>query len=108
MKTDSEVLHHIVGVCWNCAELVSKCANYCIGKPGMAECMRLCNDCFEICMQCVKECEQNHSVKIKSLKDCVAACEACADECNKHNNISICRKCAEACRICADECRKDA
>jgi len=75
-----------IEACFDCTVACEFCLEDCIGKPNMAECIRLCRDCANICSLCTQFMARGSQFYTRLCAVCADICEACAAECHKHDS----------------------
>src|SRR5262245_59707055 len=102
---DGEKLQACIEACTASARQCKRCLETCIHRPDLADCVRLCRECFRSSVLCLADLRDASPGLALTCLACAIICGLCADECGKHLN-DPCEHCAEASRRCAEECRK--
>lgn len=94
-----------IEACQQCMTACAVCLDFCLGKPEMEDCAKLCRDCLVVGGACTTLLASGSEHAKALCNVCANLCQDCADECSKHDN-DHCRQCAKACRTCIEEYSK--
>lgn len=101
MKESSQ-LAQCAGLCYDCVESASRCADWCLRSDRveeLAECVRVCLATVDIATACAR-------ITSRTSRFTGKVCESCATECEKHRDLdALFGDCAATCRQAARMCR---
>ncbi|SEP27689.1 hypothetical protein SAMN04487948_13113 [Halogranum amylolyticum] len=90
--------------CLRAAEVCEYCADQCVGKEGMDECIRLCRDVADVASLHARLMARDSDYSSDLAEVCADLCEACAEECEQHDH-DHCQACAKVLPDCVETCR---
>lgn len=95
-----------IDACANCLQVCNECFNSCLQEPdarARAKCIKTLRLCADVCSLAVQAMTMDSEEAKAICNLCRSICDACATECFMFKD-NHCQNCARVCKQCADAC----